>query len=238
MYGLDYAASVVADPSIADPKAPERVLRFLRARQPGVFIDFGCGEGWLLAEAQQMKWRAIGIELDEDVARQVRERTGAMVTGLDGVGSFERSADVIHFGDVIEHLTDPDREFAQALRLLKPGGYLLAQGPLENNASMFTVFVRLSRSLRRGRRTEMAPYHVVLATSGGQKMLFGRFGLDEIEYSLEEVAWPAPDHLGLADLGRPRAVVLFTLRRASQLVTAIRPKTLGNRYFYVGRWNG
>jgi hypothetical protein len=103
---------------------------------------------------------------------------------------------------------------------------------------MFIAVLRLAHSLFGKKQTEMAPYHVMLATSRGQRDFFKRFGLEEIEYSLEEVAWPAPASLRLADLGKPRALVLFVLRRFSQLVSALRPNHWGNRYFYVGRFCG
>jgi 2-polyprenyl-3-methyl-5-hydroxy-6-metoxy-1,4-benzoquinol methylase len=78
-------------------------------------------------------------------------------------------ADVVHVGDVIEHLTQLDTQFPEIPGLIKPGGLLLAQGPLENNASLFTFALSSARKLRPARRTEMAPYHVLLATSQGQR---------------------------------------------------------------------
>jgi SAM-dependent methyltransferase len=238
MYGVDYASSFEADPGIVDPKSPQRVLDFL-ARQPrGTFLDYGCGEGGLLAKAQEINWTAVGVELDGGVARRVREKTGADVLVASALSSSDPIADVVHLGDVIEHLTDPDRDFPNILGLLKPGGYLIAQGPLENNSSLFIQAVRLARSIKGTNGTEMAPYHVMLATSRGQRGFFKRFGLHEIEYSLEEVAWPAPACLRLGDLKRPRAVALFALRRVSQMASALRPQHWGNRYFYVGRFSG
>src|SRR5205085_1308835 len=138
-------------------------------------------------------------------------------------------------GRVVEWLARLDEQMPEILRLVKPGGLLLAQGPLEANASLFTSVLATARRLRPKRRTEMAPYHVLLATARGQREFFRRFGLEEIEYTLREVSWPAPSGLMLADLGRPRAVGLFALRRCSQALSALRPRVWGNRYFYVGR---
>jgi Zn ribbon nucleic-acid-binding protein len=84
------------------------------------------------------------------------------------------------------------------------------------------------------RRVEMAPLHVLLATSAGQRALFERFGLEEAEYVVREVSWPAPARLSAAELRSPRAVALFALRRCSQLASALRPGAWGNRYFYAG----
>jgi hypothetical protein len=145
---------------------------------------------------------------------------------------------VLHLGDVIEHLTELNRQMPQILNLIKPGGVLLAQGPLEANGNLFAFSVRMARLLRKSRRTEMPPYHVLLATAIGQKRLFQRLGLDLLEYSMHEVAWPAPSRLKCADLLSPRLTLLFLLRRLSQAASKIRPAHWGNRYFYAGRWPG
>jgi SAM-dependent methyltransferase len=235
MYGTDYVLSGGPQAEDDNNKQPFRVVEWLKRTPPGVFLDYGCGAGELLVEAQKLGWTALGVELNRDVAQAVAARTGAQVvsdvTELDAVPC----ADVLHLGDVIEHLTGIEQQMPDILRLLKPGGLLLAQGPLEANANLFTLALKAARALRPQARTEMAPYHVLLATGEGQRTLFRRFGLAELEYSLSEVAWPAPASLPLSDLRRPRTVAMFGLRRASQAVSALRPHRWGNRYFYAGR---
>jgi SAM-dependent methyltransferase len=238
MYGADYATSSAADAGINDPKQPERVVALLKRLPAGVFVDSGCGQGALLNAARSVNWAAIGVEFDREVAGQVEKLTGARVLVSGMAADFEPMADVLHLGDVIEHLTDLDRQFPSILRLIKDGGLLVAQGPLENNNCLFTSVLRWARSLRRRSRKEMAPYHVLLATAKGQRVFFQRFGLEELEYSLTEVSWPAPDRLFVSDYKRPRSVALFCLRRLSQMVSVLRPNQWGNRYFYVGRWRG
>jgi SAM-dependent methyltransferase len=240
MYSPDYARSVPADPGVSDPKQPQRVVQWLRAAASGTFVDYGCGgDGRLLSEAARLNWRAIGVEYDDEVAKVAADRSGAQVVGLSQLDSLPpRCADVLHLGDVIEHLTDLDRQVLEILRLLRPGGVLLAQGPLEANANLFTLAVRVSRSLRRLHRTEMAPYHVLLATADGQRRFFERFGLEQLDYSVHEVDWPAPSRLSPADCLRPRPVVMFVLRQISKSVSALRPGRRGNRYFYAGQWSG
>src|SRR5207253_2189173 len=108
------------------------------------------------------------------------------------------------------------------LRQLKPGGVLLAQGPLEANANLFFHAIRLARRLRRGRTLSFPPYHVMLATAQGQRKLFSRHGLTEREFDIEEVSWPAPDRLFGRSLPKPRDLILFALRRASQALSRVR----------------
>lgn len=235
MYGVDYTQEGGSAGHTENPKEPERVVEWLSKLESGTFVDYGCGEGELLTEAQRTGWKAVGVEFSDDVARKTSARTGQAVFTRPHERPDFPPADVLHLGDVIEHLTRLDEQMPDILRLLKPGGILLAQGPLEGNTSLFTLVLASARGLRRDRRTEMAPYHVLLATARGQREFFRRFGLEEIEYTLREVAWPAPAGLMLSDLRRPRMVGLFALRRISKLVSALHPTQWGNRYFYVGR---
>jgi SAM-dependent methyltransferase len=238
MYGPGYKAafSEGTNGNVEDPKEPGRCIEWLRDRGTGTFLDYGCGAGVLLEAAAKAGWRPVGVELDSKVAREVEERTGFRVLTAEEADASERHiADILHLGDVLEHLTEMENQLRRILRLIKPGGLLLAQGPLEGNFNLFAACCGLSRRLRPWHRTEMAPYHVLMATSRGQRFLFDRFGLSELEYSIHEVAWPAPSKLRLRDIARPKQTALFALRRVSVMVSALNAKKWGNRYFYAGR---
>ncbi len=234
IYGQDYynAADDVPDGELTDEI--RRVAAWLqRANKPGTFIDYGCRKGVLLTEALKLGWRAIGIEINPDVAADTERRTGAQVVVPDDPLLNASLADILHLGDVIEHLTALDSQMPAILRLIKPGGLLIAQGPLEANSNLFTLVIRSVRRTRRSRPIEMAPAHVIPATSSGQRALFDRFGLRKLEYSLTEVDWPAPSQFSTAVGARDAS--LFIIRRLSQACSRLRPASWGNRYFYAGR---
>ena len=238
MYGEGYLKAFTHDPGVDDPKEPGRVMAWLERLDGGTFIDYGCGSGAMLAEAMRLGWDAVR----SGVRSRGRQTGRGAETGLkifsDPSALLNEAGvagDVLHLGDVIEHLTALDRQMPEILDLLKPGGILLAQGPLEGNPNLFLMFLRLSRSMRKRRRYEMAPYHVLLATAVGQRTFFRRFGLEELEYSIHEVSWPAPSRISAADLARPRVLGLFAARRLSQWVSRLSPGKLGNRYYYAGR---
>ena len=249
MYGPEYLAtwyppqqdSQAPSPAVEMPAAPsqnDRVAAWLKKARHGTFLDYGCGAGHLLREAMRLHWQAVGVELDAEVAASVAQRTGARVVSEPALLGQEPLADVLHLGDVLEHLTDLDHQVPAMLGLLKPNGLLLAQGPLENNFNVFTLTLRLARSWRGAECAERAPYHVLLATARGQRELFRRCGLREVEFSVSEVAWPAPRRLSRPELRRPRSVGLFVLRRLSQAISRLVSRRWGNRYFYAGRWAG
>lgn len=231
MYGVNYAADVApgAGGEGVDPKHPEWVLEALRGMPAGTFVDYGCGGGALLLAARQMGWRAVGVEFDPEVASQVQQATGVRVCTAPAP-ELAHSADVVHLGDVIEHLVHLERDFQGLLTLLKPGGCVIAQGPLENNFTIFSQVVCWARGLR-ATPVHMAPYHVLLATSRGQRRFFERFGLQPIDYRLTEETWPAPARWRWA----PRGAALYLLRWLSKAGSRLLAKESGNRFFYVGR---
>lgn len=237
MYGPTYAEAGDPDPGVADPKRPEWILAWLGRRKPGVFVDFGCGSGSLLTSAGRLDWTSVGVEFDADVTRRTEDETGhPVLQGLRGLRASKWvPADVIHLGDVIEHLPAPLVLLRELERLLKPGGLLLAQGPLEAGPCLFTAVLRLARWARKRPATEMPPYHVLQATVEGQRKLFGGLEAEQIEYSLSEASWPATDCLRPQDFRHPKALGLFLIRRVSQAVSSLQPKRWGNRYVYAGR---
>jgi SAM-dependent methyltransferase len=209
-------------------------IRWLKQNSPALLLDYGCGAGELLEQAQNLGWSCAGIEFDGQVAETVAKRLGVRIltNPIDLGADFQ--ADVLHLGDVVEHLTDLNNQMPEILRLLKPGGILLAQGPLEANANLFTFLLKQSRKLRGSPVSTMPPFHVLLATAQGQRKFFERFGLREIEYKITETPHPAPEKIALADFKRPQKLSLFAVRRFSQILTSLNKKSWGNRYFYVG----
>jgi hypothetical protein len=205
-----------------------------RSLSPGFFVDYGCGDGSVLRSAKAHGWEAAGIEFGRDVAAAVSRETGVPVFPREDVPeALIGRAQVVHLGDVIEHLTDVDTEFERVFSLLAPGGWIAARGPLENNRNLFQLVISLSRRLRRAPPAHFPPYHVVLATTSGQRALFQRLGLQEKRWLTEEAAWPAPERLSRDAVRHPRAVGLLGLRRGSQLLSKLGAGR-GNRYVYLG----
>lgn len=157
MYGPGYVKSFDDDPAIQSPRETHRVIDWLKKLKSGTFVDYGCGAGEMLVAAAKLNLEVVGIEFDDKVAQAVEKQTGARVMNLSEVQTLnEPLADILYLGDVLEHLTKLNEQMPEILKLLRPGGMLIAQGPLEGNTALFTQVLRLVRSLRPS-RTEMAP---------------------------------------------------------------------------------
>jgi SAM-dependent methyltransferase len=237
MYDLDESGNLECPTEVCCGDTG-RVLRWLSSLERGTFVDYGCGSGLLLLEAQRLGWQALGVEWDTGVAKRTSNFTGLAVVGSRDATALlgSSTADVLHLGDVIEHLTCVEKQMPEILNLLKPNGLLLAQGPLQANFTIFQFILRMIRPMTRSLwRTEVAPQHVLLASATGQRAFFRRLGLHEVGFDVWETNWPAPSHLRAQDLVRPRPLVLYVLATASRGASKLRPGRWGNRYFFAGR---
>jgi SAM-dependent methyltransferase len=218
--------------------AVDRVVNWLATQPSGTFLDHGCGRGHFLTAVREAGWEVVGTEYDPAVAARISQIVGARVLARSKLSDIAPgSIDVIHLGDVLEHLVDPIAELRMLVPLLKPGGYLLAQGPLEANVNAFTLAVKLFRSLSDRGPASQPPYHVQLTTASGQLALFERANLTPSSYEVWEAAWPAPARLTGIVVRRPRQLALYVARAVSRMLGRLMPPSAmwGNRYFFAGQ---
>jgi cyclopropane fatty-acyl-phospholipid synthase-like methyltransferase len=102
------------------------IRKRLNAIKPSL-LDFGCGFGDLLRDAQDQGFEAHGIELSgfalaeaKAAGLDVRRYTSAKT-----MATFKKRFDVITGIDVVEHLLDPRGFLEQAHTSLAPGGILV-----------------------------------------------------------------------------------------------------------------
>jgi 2-polyprenyl-3-methyl-5-hydroxy-6-metoxy-1,4-benzoquinol methylase len=97
-------------------------------------LDVGCASGYLGRALAAQGCRVSGVEYDPVAGEAARKHLDRVVVGdvqaLDLVAEFgEGSFDVVIFGDVLEHLTDPEGVLRAALPLLRPGGAVIVSVP-------------------------------------------------------------------------------------------------------------
>ncbi|MCW2544401.1 MAG: methyltransferase protein [Frankiales bacterium] len=111
-----------------------QTLLALLAGDDRTVLDVGCATGYLAQMLRSRGCRVDGIEYDPVMAERAAPHVDRIETGdvqamdlpaLLGAQSY----DVVVFGDVLEHLTEPQRVLTESLALLKPGGAIVASIP-------------------------------------------------------------------------------------------------------------
>ena len=97
-------------------------------------LEVGCATGGMTVALGAQGCTVVGIEIDPDAAEQARRHAESVhVVDLDGERLSARLPgerfDVIVFGDVLEHLRNPQATLADALQLLRAGGRVVISVP-------------------------------------------------------------------------------------------------------------
>ncbi|MGQ0741109.1 MAG: class I SAM-dependent methyltransferase [Alphaproteobacteria bacterium] len=107
-----------------------------------VILDFGCGNGGVLAQLSAR--RRIGIEVSPYAINDARERLDCVASSLEEIP--DSSVDVAISFHALEHVTEPALVLQNMFRVLKPGGRMRIVVPCEMPA--------LLREHRRWRRQD------------------------------------------------------------------------------------
>ena len=131
---------------ISFPPALERKAfiekHFSRFKEKSHFCDLGFGPGVLTAFIleQEASWRAAGVDISQDCLRhaerllekkEVSERSELSVADVRRLPYPDDTFDVVVAVEVLEHIPDPEAGLAEAMRVLKPGGYAMTALPVQ-----------------------------------------------------------------------------------------------------------
>lgn len=99
----------------------------------GHAIEVGCAHGVLLAALKEQGYRCTGVEPDSRTAKWTTEHTGVPVKVGFFPGPELDPCDVFLAFDVIEHTPEPLAFLRGARDLLRPGGVVVIQTPIERH---------------------------------------------------------------------------------------------------------
>ena len=139
----------------------KRLLNF----KPGMrALDIGVGMGLEVYLLREAGFEVFGIEPSEPFFIKARERLGMdeahlKLAPVEEAEFPEGTFDLVTFGAVLEHLYDPDAAITNAMRWLKPGGFLQAEVP--NSDHLIAKLINLYfRGIGTGFVTNLSPMHV------------------------------------------------------------------------------
>jgi len=177
----------------------EAAMLLRQFAQPGSSVlDYGCGVGHFLLAVKDEGFLPFGVEFDTAAATAAAFRTGCPVVSVDDLenGLTIQIFDVLHLGDVLEHLPDPAVTLAGLLQRLKPGGLLFVEGPLETNPSAVywaaRSFGRVKHLFWPGEIGCGVPTHLFRTSAPAQSRFFRqRFpALQLLMWQVSESGWP------------------------------------------------
>ena len=186
LYGKEYFPEIPRWWKNKRKEHREKRLGLLQKYSPGKvirFLDIGCGEGYVLADAHKKGWEVYGVDI-YDNRLDISKSSGIFFFGGDIFqASFPADFfDCIYLDSVLEHLKDPVALLKEAYRILCPGGVLYLGVPNEdslfNDARklIFTMLGRRGISVRT--KPFKSPYHVVGFTLRSIKKTLAESGFD------------------------------------------------------------
>ena len=161
-------------------------------------LDYGCGLGDFLKVLNSQGFDPYGVEYDKDAAKFASDTVACDVWTVEKFTSpsFKQNFDVVHLGDVLEHLPEPIDTLNKILEKLKIEGILFVEGPVENNPSLVylasTIFGWIKHILKPGVTSSNPPHHLFRVDAKQQLAFFNQVNSSlELNYwRVYESGWP------------------------------------------------
>jgi SAM-dependent methyltransferase len=158
-------------------------------------LDYGCGYGHFLRQIPN-GIKKTGVEFNRDVVEFCKKKIKK--TKFMTVNQFKthnKKFEVIHLGDVLEHLIDPINFLNDIKKKLRKNGIIFISGPLERNISLvnysFLVFGYFKNKIFKNFVGNFTPYHIFFCNYKNKKKMLSRFrDLKILKFEIYETGFP------------------------------------------------
>ncbi len=107
------------------------VLKYLSTGSDArTLLEFGCGAGRFLEQAEPYFEEARGIDFNEDAVALCRRK--GLVAEVTDLAAINRMFDVVVAFQIMEHVAEPGQAFDDLAALVEPGGLLVVAVPNED----------------------------------------------------------------------------------------------------------
>jgi SAM-dependent methyltransferase len=209
--------------------ARRALARIERHVARGALLDVGAWVGYLVAEAGDRGWTAMGVEPSAFASAFARQRLGVDVRtgGLFDTELPERQFAAVTMGDVIEHFVRPEAALDRIASLLAPGGVLWLALPDAGS--------RVARTMGR-RWWSVIPTHVQYFTRASIGGLLARRGYEVLEVATAPKAFTVRYYLDrIGGYSRPVAGALVAAARTAGLADRMWAPDFRDRMMVIAR---
>ena len=234
LYGISYHQKYYFDYTVNYNKQ----INLLQGYNKNTFLDYGCGDAGLLSKLHTKGYQVTGVEYDPLLVKELN--TIFPLINIQTADDFEKQEvtkyDVIHLGDVLEHMNDPSALIRRLTGYLKDDGIFFIEGPLEKNPNLAFFFRKITTRIKKNLNLEKIrvkePYHVTFSNACNQQLLFENAGLKKIYFKVWEHGFPYIDKK--KDIRSVWTFLQWLIVKTSISVSQIVPGW-GNRFSYIGK---
>tara|TARA_Y100000768_G_scaffold372221_1_gene339693 strand:- start:194 stop:1066 length:873 start_codon:yes stop_codon:yes gene_type:complete len=163
-------------------------------KKNSTFLDYGCGSGYFINALKDYGYKAVGVDYDKKLITDLKKNYEVYTLAeFDDINN--KKFDVIHLGDVLEHMIDPINLMNYLILKLNKNGLIYIEGPIERNLSLVNISIQLFGNIRNlflpFIKRKHTPTHLFFVNLKSQINFFRQFhNLSIIDYKVTETGWP------------------------------------------------
>jgi len=157
-------------------KSYQKILTYIQRKKPNssTLLDIGCSNGNFLMMSKESGYVVEGVELNESTAHVAISRGLQVHIGRLSEINKKFYYDIIHLGDLIEHVREPRLLIEQITQVLKIDGLLIITTP-NMNCFWARTTRKISKLLGIDWSLATPPYHLYQFSDNNLDMLLGEY---------------------------------------------------------------